>query len=311
MATTPESATASLNKLTAILDQLALDVVLNHVSAGNLSAWCGRLEEISAAATCGGYPAAGEEANRLRLMLQALPPETDETAAAVQSGVKRLQDFLASVSDAAAAGPSAGTPAASPEPASPPPPRTESAALADDPELVADFIMEAREHLQAIERNVLAIEQDPGCTDAIHATFRAFHTIKGLAGFLEFGAIREVAHETETLLDMARNGTLLLEPAVIDVILESADYLDREVHRIDDARQGRPRPEADNSIVRAHVERFLGGPEEKDQELAALAQAVEEPSAPVVPAKPAVPHASVTAAPPAVPAAGPPRDLRG
>jgi two-component system, chemotaxis family, sensor kinase CheA len=57
-------------------------------------------------------------------------------------------------------------------------------ALAADPELLGEFIVEAREHLSAIEFQALAIEQDPSNRDAIHAIFRAFHTIKGLAGFL-------------------------------------------------------------------------------------------------------------------------------
>ena len=60
-----------------------------------------------------------------------------------------------------------------PEPAS---------AIAQDPELVADFIVESREHIQAIEQNLLALEQDASSTEPLHALFRAFHTIKGIAG---------------------------------------------------------------------------------------------------------------------------------
>jgi two-component system chemotaxis sensor kinase CheA len=109
----------------------------------------------------------------------------------------------------------------------------ESSGIAQDPELIADFIIESREHLRAIEQNVLAVEQDRSQMDPIHAMFRAFHTIKGIAGFLEFQNIRDVSHETEALLDLARNGQLSLTPAVIDLILESADYLNGEVSRIE------------------------------------------------------------------------------
>lgn len=59
-----------------------------------------------------------------------------------------------------------------------------------------------------IESRVLALEQTSGDLDSIHSIFRGFHTIKGLAGFLEFGAMQEVAHETETLLELARTGQL-------------------------------------------------------------------------------------------------------
>jgi two-component system chemotaxis sensor kinase CheA len=98
-----------------------------------------------------------------------------------------------------------------------------------DPELLADFVVEAHEHLSGIERECLAIEQDPRNTDALHGLFRSFHTIKGLAGFLELHRIQEVAHEVESLLDLARNGRLSIGPAIIDVILASADYLSRAV----------------------------------------------------------------------------------
>jgi two-component system chemotaxis sensor kinase CheA len=69
------------------------------------------------------------------------------------------------------------------------------------------------------------LEQNPRASEAIHAVFRAFHTIKGLAGFLEFGEIQEVAHEVETLLDEARNEKIAVTPKLVDAVLEAADYL--------------------------------------------------------------------------------------
>lgn len=98
-------------------------------------------------------------------------------------------------------------------------------ALAQDPELVGDFLLESSEHLASIEAQLLTLERDQANSEAIHSIFRAFHTIKGLAGFLEFQAIRDVAHEVETLLDKARNNELAITPAVVDIVLESADYL--------------------------------------------------------------------------------------
>lgn len=108
-----------------------------------------------------------------------------------------------------------------------PPPASNS--IAEDPELIRDFVNEAAEHLASIESEVLVLERDPTAADPLHAAFRSFHTIKGLAGFLELNDIREVSHEVETLLDRARNGQLAVTPAVIDVVLESADYLKRAI----------------------------------------------------------------------------------
>ncbi|MCX6598422.1 MAG: chemotaxis protein CheA [Acidobacteria bacterium] len=118
------------------------------------------------------------------------------------------------------------------------------AALSQDPELVRDFIMESREHLQNIERSMLAIENDPNDVESIHGTFRAFHTIKGLAGFLEFAVIQEVAHEVETLLDMARNHQIELTGATVDVILASADHLNQQLNPLEKTLLGEPAPDA-------------------------------------------------------------------
>ncbi len=109
--------------------------------------------------------------------------------------------------------------------------------LAADPELLGDFILESREHLTSIELQLLTLDQEPANAEAIHAIFRGFHTIKGMAGFLDQDAVREVAHEVETVLDLARNGQLAITPAVIDRILESKDYLSRCMAELDSMLQ--------------------------------------------------------------------------
>jgi two-component system chemotaxis sensor kinase CheA len=110
--------------------------------------------------------------------------------------------------------------------------------LAQDPELVGDFVVESREHLDSIEGRLLVLEQNPSEMETIHAVFRSFHTIKGLAGFLEFTPIRDVAHEVETLLDLARNSKLAITPAVVDVVLESADYLKQSINIVEAGLSG-------------------------------------------------------------------------
>ena len=96
-----------------------------------------------------------------------------------------------------------------------------------DPALVADFVVESKEHLVVAEEQALALEKDPGNLESINAQFRAFHSIKGLAAFLDFDRVYRFAHEVETLLDYARNRELAVTPAVIDLILASADFLSR------------------------------------------------------------------------------------
>ncbi len=110
--------------------------------------------------------------------------------------------------------------------------------LSQDAELVGDFITEAREHLGAIEKHMLTLEKNPDEKEAVHAVFRGFHSIKGLAGFLELMPIRDVAHDVETLLDLARNGKLAIGSAVVDVVLESVDYLKQAIEGVEASLTG-------------------------------------------------------------------------
>ena len=113
-------------------------------------------------------------------------------------------------------------------------------ALAADPELMQDFIMEAREHLDRSDVQLLTLEKTPDDGEAINAVFRGFHTIKGLAGFLELNEIREVAHETENLLDLVRQNTLRFSPGIADVVLNSADFLRNWLRRVELKLAGQP-----------------------------------------------------------------------
>lgn len=98
-------------------------------------------------------------------------------------------------------------------------------ALNQDPQLVEDFLVEAREHLSNIEARLLEIEQGAHTRETLNSAFRSFHTLKGLAGFLEYNVIQEVAHEVESLLDLARNDALQLNAPIVDVVLQSGDFL--------------------------------------------------------------------------------------
>lgn len=94
-----------------------------------------------------------------------------------------------------------------------------------DNEFIHDFIVEATEHLENIENNILDLENDLENEDIIHSMFRSFHTIKGLAGFVEQQLIENIAHKTENLLDACRKGILKTDKKITELILTSSDYL--------------------------------------------------------------------------------------
>ena len=110
----------------------------------------------------------------------------------------------------------------------------------DDLELVADFVGEARDHLAAAERDLLTLESAPdgdAASGLVAGAFRAFHSIKGVAGFLNLGQVGSLAHATETLLDGVRDGGVTVGPAVADVALASVDLMKVLIDDVDNARR--------------------------------------------------------------------------
>ncbi len=104
--------------------------------------------------------------------------------------------------------------------------------IANDGDLLREFLTECEEHLNTIEQGVLTLEKSPKDSDTLHSIFRAFHTFKGGSGFLNLKPIHNLAHELESLLDLARQGKMEIDGVVIDLILTGADILRRFVEEI-------------------------------------------------------------------------------
>ena len=187
----------SRRELSRRVDALSTRLMLDDGPSGPREWLAAELHEIGARAAAAGAMSAAESAGRLASSATAPGGIALEE---LTSGIAKLQVALAS-----------GPPIPSP--------------LACDPELIADFTFETGEHLTSIEAQMLILEKEPGNTAALHSAFRSFHTIKGVAGFLELPQIQSVAHEVETLLDRARNGMLVITPELVDVLLTSADFI--------------------------------------------------------------------------------------
>ena len=108
-----------------------------------------------------------------------------------------------------------------------------------DAELVEEFICDAREQLENIEQGTLALEKNAQDQEVIHTLFRAFHTFKGNAGFLDLTAVSQLAHMLESLLERARENRLQINSVIIEIILKSRDALQKYVDEIEAQITGR------------------------------------------------------------------------
>ena len=129
-----------------------------------------------------------------------------------------------------------------------------------DPELLKEFIEEAKEHLSTIELNMLGLETNPEDTEAINTVFRPFHSIKGVAGFLNLTEIHHLSHEVENLLDSARSGKLAITDSVIDIVLGGTDILKGLLEELERGEGGRKEssPLVKNFLEK--VKNFSGDP---------------------------------------------------
>ncbi len=134
--------------------------------------------------------------------------------------------------------------------------------LAADTELLREFIAESREHLDNIEQGVLVLENKPDDAETLNTVFRAFHTFKGGAGFLNLIPINRLAHVLESLLDLARQGKLVIDATVIELILRGRDVLKKFLDEIDGQIAGsRPAQAAiiPTAMLKAEVQEVIEG----------------------------------------------------
>jgi two-component system, chemotaxis family, sensor kinase CheA len=135
-----------------------------------------------------------------------------------------------------------------------------SVPLGEDRELLGDFILESRDHLIQVEIHMITLEKGPADAEAVNTVFRAFHTIKGLAGFLGLEDIGKIAHETETLLDLARNHKLIISSATVDLVLAAGDFLKASLLHLEQRLAGQDvTPAPQNHLLLDRLRRASAG----------------------------------------------------
>lgn len=99
-----------------------------------------------------------------------------------------------------------------------------------DTEILNVFIDEAREIIENLESDIVILEEDSTNEEIINRVFRYFHTLKGSSGIAGVTSVYEFTHRLENLLDRVRDGSLSITNSLIDLILDSIDWIKGEVH---------------------------------------------------------------------------------
>ena len=92
-----------------------------------------------------------------------------------------------------------------------------------DDDIRADFLAEAGELIDNLGHQLVALESRPHDADLLNAIFRAFHTVKGGAGFLGVHALVELCHATEDVFNQLRGGKRSVDAPLMDAVLQAVD----------------------------------------------------------------------------------------
>ena len=67
-------------------------------------------------------------------------------------------------------------------------------------DLIADFVAECREMLEALGGEIVAWEAEPDDRARLDSIFRFVHTVKGNCGFFDFPRLEALSHAAEDAL---------------------------------------------------------------------------------------------------------------
>ena len=88
------------------------------------------------------------------------------------------------------------------------------------------FLDETKEHLNSLNKFILELEQNPESMDTINEIFRAAHSLKGVSGIMGYKRMQALTHEMENVFSEVRNGTILVQEEIVDVMFQCLDALE-------------------------------------------------------------------------------------
>ena len=116
-------------------------------------------------------------------------------------------------------------------------------------DLLAAFIAETREMLEASGGEIVAWEADPADRARIDTIFRFVHTVKGNCGFFDFPRLASLSHAAEDALADCRAARRDPDHALVSAVLA---IIDRIAHMVDAIEAGEEFPEGgDEALISA------------------------------------------------------------
>ncbi len=100
-------------------------------------------------------------------------------------------------------------------------------------DLIADFVSECREMLEALGGEIVAWEASPDDRARLDSIFRFVHTVKGNCGFFDFPRLEALSHAAEDALADCRAGRRTPDHALVSAVLAVIDRIGEMVAAIE------------------------------------------------------------------------------
>jgi two-component system chemotaxis sensor kinase CheA len=113
-------------------------------------------------------------------------------------------------------------------------------------DLLAEFLAETRETLDALSGEIIAWESDPSDRGRLDAIFRFVHTVKGSCGFLELPRFEKLSHAAEDVLAELRSGERTAGPALVSAVLAIIDRIGELTEALESSAE---LPNSDDSLL--------------------------------------------------------------
>src|SRR5689334_1452911 len=113
-------------------------------------------------------------------------------------------------------------------------------------DLIADFVAECRDMLEALGGEIVAWEAQPDDRARLDSIFRFVHTVKGNCGFFDFPRLEALSHAAEDALADCRAGRRQPDAALVSAVLAVIDRIGEMVASIED---GHGLPDGDDTAL--------------------------------------------------------------
>lgn len=95
-----------------------------------------------------------------------------------------------------------------------------------------EFLQEVKESLEILNQNFIKLER--GDYEAVNEIFRMAHTIKGVAGFMDYKNLENLCHKMENVLGRIRDGEIEASSNIIDLMFKCVDRVNEIVEKIEE-----------------------------------------------------------------------------